>query len=184
MTIMSSPLPLIRRPGSPPSSPIVAQVWDKDVVGPNESIAEAVLNLGAVFKNAYRSKGRKYELRRQWLTMTHPNRKTVTVSQGHARGMHQTVAVQLLRMVGGAKAVQGCHGCCLGWGREAGRDGRVLKRSQRKEGQCFLARAAPVLSRHPPNRTSFPELVSSRPHSLNIPPSCARLLPALFAGPD
>ncbi|KAK2963825.1 putative Dysferlin protein [Blattamonas nauphoetae] len=47
------------------------QIWDKDILTPNDSIAEAVLNLNGVMKKAYKTKADQ-PIPRQWLTMRHP----------------------------------------------------------------------------------------------------------------
>ncbi|KAH7819075.1 putative myoferlin-like protein [Monocercomonoides exilis] len=47
------------------------QIWDKNMLSANDSIAEAVLHLGGVFKAAYRTK-QNQTIRKQWLVMTHP----------------------------------------------------------------------------------------------------------------
>lgn len=47
------------------------QIWDKNVVHANASIAEAVLHLGGVLKVAYKTKCDQ-SISKQWVTMTHP----------------------------------------------------------------------------------------------------------------
>ncbi|KAK2952288.1 putative C2 domain protein [Blattamonas nauphoetae] len=47
------------------------QIWDKNCLSPDDSIAEAVLHLGGIFKLAYRTKQPQF-IRQQWLIMTHP----------------------------------------------------------------------------------------------------------------
>jgi len=49
------------------------QVWDKDVVSPDDAIAEAILNLRGFFKKALRDKEPFSELDKQWVSLTHPN---------------------------------------------------------------------------------------------------------------
>ncbi|KAA6376212.1 MAG: hypothetical protein EZS28_028263 [Streblomastix strix] len=47
------------------------QVWDKNKIHSNASIADAVLHLGGIFKKAYRTKN-VVSIPKQWLNMTHP----------------------------------------------------------------------------------------------------------------
>lgn len=51
---------------------LMGKIWDKDILSPNDAIAEANLNLRAVFKQAY-AQGAQVSIPRQWLAMTHPN---------------------------------------------------------------------------------------------------------------
>eukprot|EP01091_Cochliopodium_minus_P016955 TRINITY_DN6513_c0_g1_i1.p1 TRINITY_DN6513_c0_g1~~TRINITY_DN6513_c0_g1_i1.p1 ORF type:complete len:1344 (+),score=430.13 TRINITY_DN6513_c0_g1_i1:61-4092(+) len=48
------------------------QIWDKDVLSPNEAIAEAVINLRGFFNKSWRKKATQ-KINRQWVKMTHPN---------------------------------------------------------------------------------------------------------------
>eukprot|EP00762_Andalucia_godoyi_P001218 ANDGO_04901.mRNA.1 Synaptotagmin-4 len=48
------------------------QIWDKDILNPNDAIAEVNLNLLGLFKKCYKSKTGD-ELPQQWIKMTHPN---------------------------------------------------------------------------------------------------------------
>eukprot|EP00033_Pygsuia_biforma_P002484 GCRY01002754.1.p1 GENE.GCRY01002754.1~~GCRY01002754.1.p1 ORF type:complete len:1277 (-),score=458.89 GCRY01002754.1:265-4095(-) len=52
------------------------QVWDRDMMNPNDAIAEANLNFAAFFKKAYKTKSQR-SLQRQWIEMTHPNEEGV-----------------------------------------------------------------------------------------------------------
>jgi len=47
------------------------QIWDKDIISPNDAIAEANLNLRGFYKTAYKNEKESNELAKQWLTMTH-----------------------------------------------------------------------------------------------------------------
>jgi len=49
------------------------QVWDKDILSPNDAIAEANLNLRSFFNKAYKKKSSSESLKQQWLKMTHPS---------------------------------------------------------------------------------------------------------------
>jgi hypothetical protein len=48
------------------------QVWDHDIVSPNDAIAEANLNLRSLFKKFYKDNLKEHALKRQWVAMTHP----------------------------------------------------------------------------------------------------------------
>lgn len=48
------------------------QIWDKDMLSPNQAIAEAVINLRGFFTKAWRTKNTQ-RINRQWVKMTHPN---------------------------------------------------------------------------------------------------------------
>ena len=48
------------------------QLWDKDILTPNDAIGEANLNLKGLFKKAYKSQA-KHSIGRQWVRLTHPN---------------------------------------------------------------------------------------------------------------
>ena len=48
------------------------QIWDRDIFKPNDAIAEANLNLRALFKKVYNSNTRA-SIPKQWVEMTHPN---------------------------------------------------------------------------------------------------------------
>ncbi|KAJ3431796.1 c2 calcium-dependent membrane targeting [Anaeramoeba flamelloides] len=48
------------------------QLWDKDILNPNDSIGEAVLNLGAFFKKCEKSL-LEHQIKKQWIDLTHPN---------------------------------------------------------------------------------------------------------------
>jgi len=48
------------------------QIWDKDILNPNDAIAEANLNFKSLYKRAYRQKSSRQEIEKQWVTMTHP----------------------------------------------------------------------------------------------------------------
>jgi hypothetical protein len=50
----------------------LAQVWDKRSTGPNEALAECVLQLATLHGNVQRLKC-KQEVPRQFYTCTHPN---------------------------------------------------------------------------------------------------------------
>ena len=52
------------------------QIWDKDVLSPNEAIAEAVINLRGFLNKAWRKKSTQ-KINRQWVKMTHPNHEGV-----------------------------------------------------------------------------------------------------------
>lgn len=69
---MRFPMVLPLPEGVPPR--LQVQIWDANIVNPNESIAEAVLNLRTYLKTCQLRRTRQ-ELERQWITMTHPNYK-------------------------------------------------------------------------------------------------------------
>eukprot|EP01119_Soliformovum_irregulare_P020127 TRINITY_DN648_c0_g1_i1.p1 TRINITY_DN648_c0_g1~~TRINITY_DN648_c0_g1_i1.p1 ORF type:complete len:1282 (+),score=464.21 TRINITY_DN648_c0_g1_i1:141-3986(+) len=48
------------------------QIWDKDILNPNDAIAEANLNFKSLYKRAYKQKSSRQEIEKQWVTMTHP----------------------------------------------------------------------------------------------------------------
>ncbi len=48
------------------------QIWDKDLLNPNDAICEANLNLRTFYKKAHHNKSDREILAQQWLTMTHP----------------------------------------------------------------------------------------------------------------
>ncbi len=48
------------------------QVWDKDLLKPNDSICEANLNLRSFYSKAYKEKKESHSLDKQWVAMTHP----------------------------------------------------------------------------------------------------------------
>jgi len=48
------------------------QVWDKDILSPNDAICEANLNLRPFFNKIYKNKSDRETLEKQWLVMTHP----------------------------------------------------------------------------------------------------------------
>ncbi|KAH7825291.1 putative myoferlin-like protein [Monocercomonoides exilis] len=47
------------------------QIWDKNMLSANDSIAEAILHLGGIFKKGYRTK-LDQNIRKQWIILTHP----------------------------------------------------------------------------------------------------------------
>jgi hypothetical protein len=49
------------------------QIWDKDILNPNDAIAEANLNLRSFYKKAYRNKSARESLVKQYVAMTHPS---------------------------------------------------------------------------------------------------------------
>jgi len=49
------------------------QVWDKDVLKPNDAICEANLNLRPFYMKVWKNKMNRDSLAQQWITMTHPN---------------------------------------------------------------------------------------------------------------
>jgi len=50
------------------------QIWDKDLLNPNDVIAEANLNLNGFFKKAYKDEaGTSHTIDKQFITLTHPN---------------------------------------------------------------------------------------------------------------
>lgn len=61
-----------KEPNSPCGLPSLAQVWDKRSTGPNEALAECVLQLATLHGNVQRLKC-KQEVPRQFYTCTHPN---------------------------------------------------------------------------------------------------------------
>jgi len=48
------------------------QIWDKDLLNPNDAICEANLNLRSFYKKAHNNKSDREILAQQWLIMTHP----------------------------------------------------------------------------------------------------------------
>eukprot|EP01156_Anaeramoeba_ignava_P017863 Anaeramoba_ignava/a90184_286.p1 GENE.a90184_286~~a90184_286.p1 ORF type:complete len:1304 (+),score=348.32 a90184_286:131-4042(+) len=48
------------------------QLWDQDILNPNDSIGESLLNLKGFFRKAYKLKSRQ-SIKRQWIDMLHPN---------------------------------------------------------------------------------------------------------------
>ena len=61
-----------KEPNSPCGLPSLAQVWDKRSTGPNEALAECVLQLATLHGNVQRLKC-KQEVPHQFYTCTHPN---------------------------------------------------------------------------------------------------------------
>ena len=53
------------------------QVWDKDILNPNDAIAEANLNLKSFYNRAYKNKSDRESLEQQWVAMTHPSAQGV-----------------------------------------------------------------------------------------------------------
>jgi len=53
------------------------QIWDKDILHPNEAIAEANLNLRTFYKKAYRNKSARESLAKQFIAMTHPSHQGI-----------------------------------------------------------------------------------------------------------
>jgi len=49
------------------------QVWDKDILNPNDAIGEANINLRPFYMKSYRQKLDHNSLDHQWIVMTHPN---------------------------------------------------------------------------------------------------------------
>jgi len=49
------------------------QIWDKDVLTPNDAIAEANLNLRSFYKKAYRDRAPRQAIPKQFISMTHPS---------------------------------------------------------------------------------------------------------------
>jgi len=48
------------------------QVWDKDILNPNDAICEANLNMRPLYNKIYKNKSDRETLEKQWLIMTHP----------------------------------------------------------------------------------------------------------------
>jgi len=48
------------------------QIWDSDMVNPNDAICEANLNFRGLYKKAYKTK-KAQSIDKQWIVMTHPN---------------------------------------------------------------------------------------------------------------
>ncbi|KAJ5071996.1 c2 calcium-dependent membrane targeting [Anaeramoeba ignava] len=48
------------------------QLWDEDILNPNDSIGESLINLKAFFRKAYKLKS-KQSIKRQWIDLLHPN---------------------------------------------------------------------------------------------------------------
>lgn len=48
------------------------QVWDKDILNPNDAIGEGNLNLRPFFKKAYKKGSARESLEKQWIVLTHP----------------------------------------------------------------------------------------------------------------
>jgi hypothetical protein len=48
------------------------QVWDKDILNPNDAICEANLNLRPFYMKSYKNKSKSDIIDKQWITMTHP----------------------------------------------------------------------------------------------------------------
>jgi hypothetical protein len=54
----------------------VIQVWDRDFIGPNDAIAEAVLNFRSLLNRAFKEDprtGERIKMDRQWIELHHPN---------------------------------------------------------------------------------------------------------------
>lgn len=51
---------------------LTLQVWDKDMLSPNDVVAEANVNLSSLFRRAYRGNA-TVSLVKQWVTLGHPN---------------------------------------------------------------------------------------------------------------
>jgi len=49
------------------------QVWDRDILKPNDAICEANINLRPLYTRAYRNKSLREILDHQWISMTHPS---------------------------------------------------------------------------------------------------------------
>jgi hypothetical protein len=50
------------------------EIWDKDLLNPNDVIAEASLNLGGFFKKAFKNHDKtSHSIEKQFITLTHPN---------------------------------------------------------------------------------------------------------------
>jgi len=54
-----------------PTPRLKIQVWDKDILNPNDAICEANLNLKTFFNKAWKNKMDKETLDKEWLVMTH-----------------------------------------------------------------------------------------------------------------
>ena len=51
-----------------------SEIWDKDLLNPNDVIAEASLNLRGLFKKAFRDHNKhSHSIEKQFITLTHPN---------------------------------------------------------------------------------------------------------------
>jgi hypothetical protein len=68
------------------------QVWDRNVLEADAVICEANLNLRSFFTKAVKSKSRREILPRQWVAMTHPEKKGI---QGEV-----SISVELLLVRG------------------------------------------------------------------------------------
>jgi len=52
------------------------QIWDKDILNPNDAIAEANLNLRTFYMNTWNKKLSSAQLTRQWCVLSHPSSST------------------------------------------------------------------------------------------------------------
>lgn len=48
------------------------QIWDKDVLTPNDAIGECNLNLRPFYMKAWRNQSRREAMEKQWLNLLHP----------------------------------------------------------------------------------------------------------------
>jgi len=56
------------------NSRLKIQIWDKDLLNPNDVIAEACLNLSGFFKKAFKDQSSlSHAIERQFIVLTHPN---------------------------------------------------------------------------------------------------------------
>jgi len=55
------------------------QIWDKDILTPDDVIAEAVINLKSFFAKAYKSDRAKAAIPKQYIAMYHPNHEGIQV---------------------------------------------------------------------------------------------------------
>eukprot|EP01114_Cavostelium_apophysatum_P012665 TRINITY_DN2890_c0_g1_i2.p1 TRINITY_DN2890_c0_g1~~TRINITY_DN2890_c0_g1_i2.p1 ORF type:complete len:2032 (+),score=608.70 TRINITY_DN2890_c0_g1_i2:72-6098(+) len=53
------------------------QIWDKDILTPDDAICEANLNLRPFYKKAFKNKSSRESLSKQWISMTHPSAQGV-----------------------------------------------------------------------------------------------------------
>eukprot|EP01118_Nematostelium_gracile_P012023 TRINITY_DN4335_c0_g2_i2.p1 TRINITY_DN4335_c0_g2~~TRINITY_DN4335_c0_g2_i2.p1 ORF type:complete len:228 (-),score=67.79 TRINITY_DN4335_c0_g2_i2:46-627(-) len=49
------------------------QIWDKDILNPNDAICEANLNLRSFYKKTYNTKSNRESIAKQYVAMTHPS---------------------------------------------------------------------------------------------------------------
>jgi len=49
------------------------QIWDQDLLNPNDAICEANLNLRSFFNKTFKNESPRESIEKQWLQMTHPS---------------------------------------------------------------------------------------------------------------